>query len=101
MADDEEQPPTFWRAIKMPEFRMLLVTSGAGAAGGAWWVFIPLCVAGLSISSLPKYISLWPRAREVGADWKWWETVGLSTFNSVGAASGAYMVGIASRWLFG
>ena len=98
--EDGARPLTFWRAIKMPEFWMLLVTSGAGAAGGAWWMFIPLCVAGLSISSLPKYISLWPRARDAGAERAWWETVGLSIFNNAGAASAAFMLGIGSRWLF-
>jgi len=34
------------------------------AAGVAWWVMVPLVVAGLSIVSMPKYIALWPRARK-------------------------------------
>ena len=101
MIDDDERQLTFWRALRSPEFWVLIVTAVAGAAGGSWWVFIPLGVAGLSISSLPKYIKMWPRARDVGAEWKWWETVALSALNSAGAASGAFMVGIVTRWLFG
>ncbi|HZO53723.1 MAG TPA: hypothetical protein VFB63_13495 [Bryobacteraceae bacterium] len=29
--------------------------------GVVWWIVVPLTLAGLSVSSLPKYIELWPR----------------------------------------
>ena len=101
MLGDDKLPPTFWHAVRSPEFSLLVVTAIAGAARGSWWVFVSLCVAGLSISSLPKYIRMWPRARDAGAEAAWWQTVGLSTFNNVGAATAAYFLGIATRWLFG
>jgi hypothetical protein len=40
----------------------------------------------LSISSLPKYIALWPRAHEVGAEAEWWKTVLLSVLNNLHAS---------------
>jgi hypothetical protein len=33
-----------------------------------WWVVLPLTLAGLSIDSLPKFVALWPRAQDVGAE---------------------------------
>ena len=69
-------------------------------SGVRWWVVVPLTVAGLTISSLPKYIELWPRARDVGAAWAWWTTVGLSTLNSLAAAIGCVLVGHLTRWIW-
>jgi hypothetical protein len=63
------------------------------------WVVVALLVAGLSISSLPKFIALRQRAQRVGADWEWWVTVALSALNSFAAACGAYMLGVVARWL--
>ena len=63
---------TLRRALRAPEFWLLLVASAAATAGVAWWVTVPLVVAGLSIVSMPKYVALWPRAREVGAELEWW-----------------------------
>ena len=101
MIDDNEKPPTFWRALCEPEIWILIVTATGAWAGGAWWVFMGLCLIGLSISALPKYWKLWPKAREVGAEWVWFETVGLSLLNNLGAAAAAFMLGIGVRWLFG
>ena len=69
-------------------------------AGVTGWIVIPLAVAGLSISSLPKYIELWPRAAGVGAQSEWWKTVALSTFNSLAAAVAAFVLGKVVRWLW-
>jgi hypothetical protein len=44
----------------------------AAAAGDGPWEVVPLIVAGLSISLLPKFIALWPRARAGGAQAAWW-----------------------------
>jgi hypothetical protein len=99
MTDDGE-PLTFRRALRAPEFWLLLVTGVAGTAGVAWWVAVPLATAGLSISSLPKYIELWPRVRAVGAEWEWCKTVVLSTFNNIGGACAGFLLGILSRWLW-
>ena len=66
MEDDDNKPMTVRRALRMPESWLLFVASIAACFGVAWWVVVPLAVAGLSISSLPKYVELWPRVRAVG-----------------------------------
>lgn len=65
-----------------------------------WRVAVPLTTAGLSISCLPKYVALWPRVRAVGAEVEWCKTVALSTFNNIGGACAAFLLGILSRWLW-
>jgi ABC-type sulfate transport system permease component len=87
----------FWRE---PEFWLLVVAALASTLGLAVWIVVPLTAAGLSISSLPKYIELWPRARAVGAETEWWKTVLLSMLNSLAAACAAFLFGTFSRWLW-
>ena len=82
-------------------FWALLVTAWAGYTGRPAWVAVPLCVAVLSVESLQIYSNLWSRAKNVGAEDVWWQTVALSTFNSVGAGSAAFILGIAVYWVFG
>ena len=98
--EEGKKPLTFVRALRAAEFWLLVVAVVCAMLGVAWWVTIPLVVAGLSIASLPKYIALWPRARDAGAQGAWWRTVGLSMFNSLGAACGAHVLGLATRWLW-
>ncbi len=100
MADDGK-PFGFWRALGNAEFWLLLVTALSGALGLMWWVSVPLCVAGISISSLPKYVTLWPRARETGSELEWWKTVGLSMMNALAASSAVFVFGMAARWFAG
>lgn len=97
---NDDAPMTFRRALRASEFWLLVVAATAAMSGVPWWVTVPLVVAALSVSSLPKYTDLWSRAREVGAEWEWWKTVGLSAFNSISAACGAHVLGIATRWLW-
>ena len=91
---------TFWRALRSPEYWLLLVGCIAATAGVSAWIAVPLLVAGLSVSSLPKYIALWPRAERVGAERVWWQTVGLSMFNNLATSCGAFVLGILCRWLW-
>jgi hypothetical protein len=84
----------------MPEYWLLVVTALAGAFGMRWWIAVPLAAAGLSISSLPKYVELWPRMRAAGAEWEGWKTVALSLFNSIAASSAGFLLGSLSRWLW-
>ena len=63
MQDEDHEAMTFRRALCAPEFWLLVVTGFCAAAGLAWWIVLPLSVAGLSISSLPKYVQLWSRGR--------------------------------------
>ena len=55
---------------RKPQFILLLLTAIGAAEGVRLRVALPLCLAGLSISRLPKYIGLWPRATEMGAEWQ-------------------------------
>ena len=91
---------TFWQALRASEFWLLLVSAVAAVLGLPWWVVVPLTVAGLSISSLPKYIELWPRAVEANVQGEWWRTVGLSLLNTLGASVAAFMMGLAIRWVW-
>ena len=97
---NDGKPLTFWGALRASEFWLLIVASVTSMAGVKWWVVVPLTVAGLSVASLPKYIALWPRARNVGADRAWLITVGLSMFNNLAAACTAFLLGILTRWLW-
>ena len=86
---DDDKALTFRSALRAPEFWLLLVTALTGCLGVAWWIVVPLSTAGLSISSLPKYVELWPRVRAVGAEWEGWKTIALSLFNNVAASCAA------------
>lgn len=70
-------------------------------AGLSAWIAVPLMTAGLSISSLPKYIALWPKARRVGAEGAWWQTVALSLLNNAGASAAGVVLGVLLRWIVG
>lgn len=93
MPADEERPLTFWRAFRRAEFWLLLATAACGAYGVSGWIVVPLTTAGLSISSLPKYVRMWPRAQRVGAQAVWWRVVGLSTGLGVLTAYASMLVG--------
>lgn len=97
---DENKPFTFRSALRAPEYWLIMVAAATPAAGGTWWLVVPLTVAGLSISTLPKYLTLWPRARSAGAQHVWWQTVALSTFNNLAAACGAFLLGVLIRWFW-
>jgi hypothetical protein len=100
MRDEDDKPFTFRRALRSPEYWLLLVASLAAVGGVAWWIVVPLATAGLCISSLPKYVELWPRVRAAGAEWEGWKTVALSIFNSMAASCAAFVFGIVTRWLW-
>jgi hypothetical protein len=97
---DGKERLTFLRALRSPEYWLLVVGCVAAAAGVSAWITVPLLVVGLSISSLPKYIALWPRAERVGAEGAWWQTVMLSMVNNLAASCGVFVLGILCRWLW-
>jgi len=97
---DDDKAMTFRRALRAPEFWLLLVAASAACFGVTWWVVVPLTTAGLSISSLPKYIELWPRVQAAGAEWEGWKTIALSTFNSIAASCAAFVLGVVIRWVW-
>jgi len=63
----EEEQDTLRRWWRAPEYWLLVAAMFVSMLGVAWWIVVPLTVAGLSVSSLPKYIGLWPRAESAGA----------------------------------
>ena len=95
----EDEKYRGWRAFRAPEFWLLMVAGVCALGGVTWWVVISTTFAGLSISSLPKYIELWPRACEAGVQREWWITVGQSALISLTAATGACVAGIVTHWL--
>ena len=98
--DDDGKPLTFVRALTEAEFWLILVSTVAATLGVSAWVVVPLAVTGLSISSLPKYLALRRKARAVGAEGLWWETVALSMLNNMATASGAHLVGVITHWIW-
>jgi hypothetical protein len=91
---------TVMTALRSAEFWLLLVAVVLSAFQQHWWVIVPLTVAGLAISSLPKYLTLWPRAEAVGAQHAWWLTVALSLLNSLAATCGCLLLGRVLAWLW-
>ena len=91
---------TFRRALRSPEYWLLVVTTLAATFGVPWWIAVPLAVAGLSISSLPQYVELWPRVQAVGAEWEGWKTVALSMFSNIAVSCAAFVLGALCRWLW-
>ena len=100
MNDDDDQPLTLRRALRMPEFWLLLVAGIAAASGVSAWIVMPATVVGLSISSLPKYFALWSRAVAAGVERAWWMTVALSMLNNLGAAAAAFVLGVVAKWFW-
>jgi hypothetical protein len=84
---------------RKPEFMLLLATAAAAALGVGWWVAVPLCLAGLSIGRLPRYLTMWPRAIEIGEEWQVIAAVTLSSVASLAGALGMFAIGAGAGWL--
>ena len=65
------------------------------------WVTIPATIAGMLISSLPKYIAIYARAKAVGAVAEFWATVAASVLNAAVIGIAAFVLGRATWWLWG
>lgn len=82
-----------------PDFLLLLSTAAVASQGASWSVGIPLCLAGLSIARLPKYICMWPRAVEIGAEWQVMLAVAVSSVHSLAAAICMAIIGAGVSWI--
>lgn len=49
--DDDGERLTFWRALRASEFWLLFVAALGAGFGVTGWTVIPLCMAGLMLSS--------------------------------------------------
>ena len=99
MTDPDARGPR--SAIRSPEFWLLFVAAMAAGFGVSGWIAVPATIAGLLISSLPKYLPLYPRAKAVGAEAAFWTTVLASILNATTAGFAAYLLGRATWWLWG
>lgn len=100
----DEPKLTFRRALRSPEFWLLMVTCAAPIINVRWGaIAVPFCIVGLEISSLPKYLALRSRCEALGprAMREWYKTVWLSLLNSTGASCAAYVFGFVAKWLWG
>jgi hypothetical protein len=84
---------------RKPEFVLLLVTAAGATQGVRWWIGVPLCLAGLSIARLPKFISMWPRATQIGAEWQVVLAVAVSSVLNLASAVGMFAIGTGAAWI--
>ena len=102
MTAPNDVPPFGTRsAIRSPEFWLLFAAAMAAGFGLSGWISIPATIAGLLISSLPKYLPLCPRAKAVGAVAEFWATVLASILNATIVGIAAFLLGRATWWLWG
>jgi hypothetical protein len=97
---NDNHPQINWRALRSPESCLLLVGCIAADAGVGVSIVVPLIVVGLSISSLLKYLSIWPIAERVGAQRDWWQAVAFSLLGNLVVACAVCIAGVVFRWLW-
>ena len=97
MTAPNDVPPFGTRsAIRSPEFWLLFAAAMAAGFGLSGWISIPATIAGLLISSLPKYLPLYPRAKPVGAVAEFWATVLASILNAPIVGIAIFLLGRAT-----
>lgn len=89
------------RDVLRSEFWLLLVGAVCAGFGVTGWIVVPAVMAGLLISSLPKYGPLYRQAQEVGAEVPFWITVLSSVIIALVAALAAFIAGRFTWWLWG
>ena len=98
--NDDEKPLTFWRALRTPEYWLVLTGAGCAMGGLSSWIVVPSIMAGLTLVSMPRYIELWPLAQATGAERMWWQTVALSMLNNFAAAVACVLLGRFLWWVW-
>ena len=101
MIDPYDAPRSSPSAIRSPEFWLLFVAAIAAGFGVAGWISVPATITGLLISSLPKYLPLYPRAKAIGAVAAFWVTVLASVLNAATVGFTTFLLGRATWWLWG
>lgn len=84
---------------RKPEFILLLVTAAGAAQGVRWWIGAPLCLAGLSIARLPKFIAMWPHATQIEAEWQVILALAVSSVLNLASAVGIFAIGTGVAWV--
>lgn len=101
MQDDGSAPLTFGRAFRSAEYWLLLTAALVAGFGVTAWLTIPATMAGLLLSSLPKYGPLYARARDAGVLSVYWSTVAATILNAAVAAIAATVLGRLTWRLWG
>ena len=101
MTDPDATPTTFRDALRASEFWMLLITALSAGFGLSAAITIPACMAGLLISSLPKYAALHEPAKAAGASATFWATILASILIAAAASIAAHVLGRLTWWLWG
>lgn len=101
MPVDDDTSSTPRSALRASEFWLLLVVVMAAGFGVSAWITIPACMAGLLISSLPKYVPPYARAKAMGADTAFWSTILGSIAIAATASIAAHLLGRFTWWLWG
>ena len=79
---------------------MLFAAAIAAGFGLSGRISILTTIAGLLISSLPKCLPLYPRAKAVGAVAAFWTTVLASVLNPTTVGFATCLLGLATWWLW-
>lgn len=87
--------------VRTPEFPLFLLTAVVVAGGVNWSIAIPLCLAGLLILRLPKYLGMWPQAVAINAEWQVYAAVAASSAHSLAGAMAMFTIGAGAAWLLG
>ena len=81
------------------EFVLLVLCAACGFGAVSGLVVVPVGVAGLLVSSLPKYLVFWERAKEVDRLGVVKASMALSVLNAFVAVTAAFGLGLALRFL--
>ena len=101
MTDPDDDPQSgFGSAFRSPEFWLLFVAAMAAGFGMSGWICVPVTIARLLISSLPKYLPLYPRAKAAGAEAAFWATVLASVLIATTVGIAAFLLGKATGRLW-
>ena len=101
MHRDGHSPLKLGRALRSAEYWLLLTAALAAGFGVTAWLTISTTMAGLLLSSLPKYAPLYARARDAGVLFAYWSTVAASILTAGIAAIAATLLGHFIWWLWG
>jgi hypothetical protein len=100
MLNSKNEQPGVLATLRALEFWLLMMIAISAGAGVSVWVLMGLGTSGLLISSLPKYVALWPRAGAVGAERLFFAALAVSIATSVATCAAAILLGWLSDWLW-
>lgn len=79
------------------DYLLLVVCAACGFGGVTGLVVVPVGTVGLCLSSLPKYLPFWQRAKEVDKLSAVMSSMVISVLNAFVAVAAAYGLGLVLR----